>query len=270
MNIIIHENPFIDSIFHIPTNLYRIEQNFSFRGSPTLHEYIIINQKCAILSFTIQDQVFIFNTNMVCGKFTQPPKINIKFLNTHTKLTVIRLSPLGMFKLTNIPIASMVNSIACASQIGLDILDELVSAESLVWLEKTLDQKQTKESFHTIHQIIEYVDSHFTELPTNANQVITKKFGLSESTLQRYFKKYIGLNPSTYILTLKRKKMIHSLANNRYDALTVKQNGYYDQSHFINDFKRLFGVSLQEYFLDMQENKTRYPEIFSLFCTNKK
>jgi AraC-like DNA-binding protein len=265
MNIIIHKSPFIDSIFHIPANLYRIEQDFSFQGSPSLNEHIIINQECANLFFTIEDRVFIFNTNMVCGKFTHPPKINIRFLDTDKKLTVIRLTSLGMFKLTNVPIASMVNSITTASHIGLDISDDLVSSESLSWLEKIIDQKPTQDSFNTVRNIINYINDHFSDLPTNVNQHITKKFGLSESTLQRYFKKYIGLNPSTYILTLKRKKMINSLANDRSDTLTVQENGYYDQSHFINDFRRLFGVSVKEYFSDMQEIKRRSPELFSIF-----
>lgn len=51
MNIIWHENPFVDSIYHVPAEMYKIEHNFSFRGVPSLHEHIILNQNCAVIRF---------------------------------------------------------------------------------------------------------------------------------------------------------------------------------------------------------------------------
>ncbi len=269
MNIIIHENRFIDAIFHIPANLYTVEENFSFSGSPSLHEHIILNQNSAVLSFEIDKKVFTFTTNIVCGKFTRPPKITVKFLDIDKKLTVIRLAEYGMFQLTNLPVSSMVNSIANCSAIGLDCVQEGRMHNLLASIECTISQKESTPSFSIVRAIIGYIDTHFAELPSNAVQSVAKEFSLSESTLQRYFKKYIGLNPSTYILTLKRNKMAQAVCADAYDTLSVRQNGYYDQSHFINDFKKLFGVSVKEYFLEMQKLKKDAPEFLPLLhrCT---
>lgn len=260
MNIILHESPFIDSIFYVPVEMYRIEHDLCFRGFPSVNEHIILNQNCAVITFTINDQVFVFNSNVVCGKFTHPPKINIIFKNTCKKLTVIRLNSYGMFKLTNIPIASMVNRITSGSTISIDLSEDAENDHAIRWIEMMMDKESDQEPYQITRNIIHYIDANFADLPANISKTIAKQFGLSESTLLRYFKKYIGINLSTYILTLRRKKMIQSICANKYDSLTVQEHGYYDQSHFINDFKRLFGISLKEYFHEMKRMKQHSPE----------
>lgn len=260
MNIIVHENPFIDSIFHVPTTMYKIEYDYFFRGSPSLHEHIILNSDCAIIKFTIDDKEYVFNSNVVCGKFTHPPKINITFKDTCRHLTVIRLNVYGMFKLSNVPVESLVNRISPGSIVSID-QKNLPSVESI---ETALLNHESSKAFRITREIIEYIDANFSDLPSNATQNISERFSLSESTLLRYFKKYIGLNLSTYVLTLKRTKMLRTLCRDEYTPITVRENGYYDQSHFINDFKRVFGISLQEYFSEMKRLKRRSPDLVRL------
>lgn len=261
MNIIWHESPFIDSIFHVPVELYEIEQDFYFRGSPSVHEHIILNNNCAIITFRLNNQIYEFDSNVVCGKFTHPPKIKIIFKNSHKKLTVIRLNSYGMFKLTNIPIATMVNRITPGSKISIDLSEEVEGDHSIAWIEKMMNKNIDLESYEITRDIIRYIDTNFAYLPSNVTKVVAKKFGLSQSTLLRYFKKYIGVNLSTYFVTLRRRKMIQSMCNDKYDSLSVRENGYYDQSHFLNDFKRLYGVPLKQYFNEMQVMKTQAPDL---------
>lgn len=260
MNIIWHENPFVDSIYHVPVEMYKIEHNFSFRGVPSLHEHIILNQNCAVITFYINNQVFEFNSNVVCGKFTHPPKINVIFKDSCKKLTVIRLNSYGMFKLTDIPISSMVNSITLGSMISIDLCDDKKNEESIAWIEAMMGKEIPKKSYEITRNIIHYIDAKFADLPSNVSQIIAKKFGISESTLLRYFKKYIGVNLSTYMVTLRRKNMIRSMCDNQSNSLNAQEHGYYDQSHFINDFKRLFGISLKEYFIEMKRMKKHSPD----------
>lgn len=269
MNIIVHENRYIDSIFHIPAQTYKIEEDFYFRGSPSTHEHIILNRDCAVIQFMVNDQIFVFNSNVICGKFTYPPKINIVFKNTCKHLTIIRLNSCGMFKLTNLPIASMLNSIIPGSIISIDLADDVHSDDSIGWINRTLSTEINDKGFHITREIIEYINENFVDLSSNASSILSKHFGISESTLLRYFKKYIGLNLATYILTLKRKKMIYSICNEQSTSLSAQENGYYDQSHFINDFKRVFGISLQEYFTEMKRLKKTSPELLQLlyYCS---
>ncbi len=261
MNIILHESPFIDSIYYIPVEMYVIEQDFNFRGTPTIQEHIILNQECALITFELNSEVFMTDGNVVCGKFTHPPKIKITFKNTSKKLTVIRLNPYGMFKLTDIPISTLVNSITSGSKISIDLSEDVHRDHSIKWVETMMDKEWESKPYKTTQEIIHYIDANFTDLPSNASEFIAKKFAISQSTLLRYFKKYIGINVSTYLVTLRRKKMIHSMGHGRYDLSSVQDNGYYDQSHFLNDFKRLYGMTLKDYFREMRLMRKRSPDM---------
>lgn len=261
MNIILHESPFVDSIYYVPVEMYIIEQDINFRGIPTVHEHIILNQNCAVITFHIDNEVFVSESNVVCGKFTQPPKINIIFKNSCKKLTVIRLNAYGMYKLTDMPISSLVNSIISGSKISIDLSDDSEMEHSITWIETMMKNEGHPKAYDITREIIHYIDTNFSDLPSSVNKAIAKKFGISESTLLRYFKKYIGVNMSTYILTLRRKKMMQSMCHNQYDSMSVRENGYYDQSHFLNDFKRLFGISLKEYFHEMKRMKKNSPDL---------
>jgi AraC-like DNA-binding protein len=260
MNIILHESPFIDSIYYVPVEMYTIEKDFHFRAPPSVHEHIILNQNCAVITFAINGQVFEYSSNVVCGKFTHPPKINVLFKNHCKKLTVIRINACGMFKLTDIPMESLVNSITAGSTISIDLSDDKKNDESIAWIEAMIEKEVYKKSYEITRNIIHYIDENFSDLPSTITKEIACRFGLSESTLLRYFKKYIGMNLSTYVLTLRRKKMIQSLCNEKYGALSVQEHGYYDQSHFLNDFKRLYGMTLKEYFQEMKRLKHRSHE----------
>ncbi|MFA6189856.1 MAG: AraC family transcriptional regulator [Sulfuricurvum sp.] len=269
MNIIWHESPFIDSIYYVSFNMYTIEQELYFRGTPSVNEHIILNEDCALITFVLNNQVFEFSSNIICGKFTHPPKINIIFKNSCKKLTVIRLNSYGMFKLTNIPIESMVNCITAGSKISIDLSEDVEANQSLEWIEAMMKREINHKAYDITREIIHYIDDNFNDLPSNVSKVISRKFGISESTLLRYFKKYIGLNLSNYMVTLRRKRMIQAICNDKYNSLSAQENGYYDQSHFINDFKRLFGISLKEYFNEMKKMKKNSPD-FVKFLYNCK
>lgn len=261
MNIICHQSQFIDSIFHVPTQQYDENDHFNFIGSPSVHEHIILNDQCAVISFELNGKLYEFDGDMVCGKFTHAPKIKIVFKNSCQKLTIIRLSSCGMFRLTDTPMISMVNHIAPGSVINIDV-DTNDKVEKYI---QSVDALMNAESHHPSYSmtrdIIYYVNSNFAQLPANATKVVASHFGISESSLRRYFKKYLGINLSTYIITIKRKKMIQAVFENNYDSLSVRENGYYDQSHFLNDFKRLYGVPLKQYFNDIQLLKHKAPDL---------
>lgn len=54
--------------------------------------------------------------------------------------------------------------------------------------------------------------------------------------------------------------MIDPICRDQYNSLIVQENGYYDQAHFINDFRRLFGISLKEYLHEMKLMKQHSPD----------
>jgi len=73
--------------------------------------------------------------------------------------------------------------------------------------------------------------------------------GVGERTLQRLFDRYVGASPRWVIKRYRIYEALESIAvGTRAEWTDLAQDlGYFDQSHFINDFKKLVGCSPSEY-----------------------
>ncbi|MEI9920937.1 MAG: helix-turn-helix domain-containing protein [Bacteroidota bacterium] len=78
------------------------------------------------------------------------------------------------------------------------------------------------------------------------------KIGVSQRYLEKQFNKVIGLPPKTYSLIQRFKRIEHELrvSNSAYWADLEFANNYYDQNHFIKDFKRFTGRTPSNYLLE--------------------
>lgn len=74
---------------------------------------------------------------------------------------------------------------------------------------------------------------------------------ISERQLERLFKRYIGLSPKYYARII-RFNYIFKLIKSDTSTWTeiVYQSGYYDQSHFIRNFKAFTGEDPSSYFFE--------------------
>jgi len=75
--------------------------------------------------------------------------------------------------------------------------------------------------------------------------------GVGERQLERLFKKYIGLSPKYYARII-RFNYIFKLIKSKKNSWTeiVYQSGYYDQSHFIKNFKAFTGEDPSSYYFE--------------------
>jgi len=71
---------------------------------------------------------------------------------------------------------------------------------------------------------------------------------LSERQLERTFLQHIGLSPRQFARTTRFRQVV-PLLNQPHLSLTnvAYRAGYYDQAHFIHDFKSLAGITPREY-----------------------
>jgi AraC-like DNA-binding protein len=78
---------------------------------------------------------------------------------------------------------------------------------------------------------------------------LTERFGMSARTLQRLFRRYVGVGPKWVL----QRYRLHEAAERIADgysgdwAALALDLGYFDQAHFIKDFKALVGCSPAEY-----------------------
>lgn len=76
-----------------------------------------------------------------------------------------------------------------------------------------------------------------------------KEHTIHERTLQRMFDEYVGLSPKYLQRVLRFKAAVTALHTARPKNLTALayDAGYFDQAHFINEFKALAGVAPGQY-----------------------
>lgn len=77
---------------------------------------------------------------------------------------------------------------------------------------------------------------------------LSNTFCLSQKQFERRFKANTGFNPKLYARIIRFENILknHSTFNNFTDAAYA--NGYYDQAHFIHDFKTFAGYSPNKFF----------------------
>jgi len=73
---------------------------------------------------------------------------------------------------------------------------------------------------------------------------LSKNLEISDTTLFRLFKNHLGQNPKSYLKTIRFRNVLTEIIDHRNSFTEIAyQNQYYDQAHFINDFKKFSGFS---------------------------
>lgn len=171
------------------------------------------------------------------------------------KNIVINFKPGGLFKLFHLT-ANLFNNRSrdAVEFLGKQIkeislnLGELPMARKIElmdsWLIKQLQkQKKTDRNIDEAIRLVERNRGNITVRELSLATFITKR------TLERRFQEQVGLHPKTFSRLVRFNGVIRHVESN----LNVKWRqladafGYYDQSHFIHEFKSLTGSLPQEY-----------------------
>lgn len=80
---------------------------------------------------------------------------------------------------------------------------------------------------------------------------------LAPRTLQRLFRRYVGVSPKWVLKRLRIHKAVERLASAASPAWTelALDLGYYDHAHFIRDFRLVVGRSPAEYAAEARRGK---------------
>jgi AraC-like DNA-binding protein len=96
-------------------------------------------------------------------------------------------------------------------------------------------------------------------LQSNGNypiEALAKTFELSERSLERRFRSHIGTTPKKYARVVRLRSAIFQREKVSSWAEVAYAAGYYDQSHMINDFRELYGMSPDRIYPQMQMSPT--------------
>jgi AraC-like DNA-binding protein len=84
----------------------------------------------------------------------------------------------------------------------------------------------------------------FSTSPENGSiSLFCERYGINQRKLERIFNKYIGISPKLFIRINRLQGVINEMVKNKDSDLTLVayENNYYDQTHFIKDFKSFTG-----------------------------
>ncbi len=108
--------------------------------------------------------------------------------------------------------------------------------------------------FHSIHEILS--SKGLVDIDTLAADQ-----GLSRRQFERRFKELAGLAPKLYSRVVRFQAATEQKVLGTKDLTQIAYScGYYDQSHFINDFREFSGYSPKEYFWQVAEG-TQYIDV---------
>lgn len=170
---------------------------------------------------------------------------------------VIRFNPNGFSPFTNIPIKEMENKpIALKELFGekgkkleQEILDAKNTSQRINIAEKflleLLKSKEVKDRI--VNSTIETIVKYKGQLSVNE---LSNQASLSRRILARKFSSNVGLSPKQLSKIVRLQATLKSLLQNEKTNLTdlTYENEYFDQSHFIKDFKEFTGITPKEFY----------------------
>ncbi len=175
-------------------------------------------------------------------------------INQVGKLDVIGISffPAGLYPLIKVPLYEYKNMTI--------ELDTLINGFTSQIEENSKKANETIDKIDIIEQVLmDIIDTKFipeskllqilNDFHANIGNYSINQFcyqyGINQRQLERYFKKYIGTSPKSFQRLNRYQKTMNMVLNNRIIDLTTLayENDYYDQNHFIKEFKSFTGCT---------------------------
>ncbi|MFZ1304628.1 MAG: helix-turn-helix domain-containing protein [Ferruginibacter sp.] len=143
-----------------------------------------------------------------------------------------------------------------------DILDmrEMILASSLLAQKFYVAENYLLKKFRDKLIVNPFIEFAVNSIISSPNQMsieeIAGKVGYSQKHLIKLFKDNVGLTPKGFLKVIRFQKAIEEIAAAKQINWTgiAYECGYYDQAHFINDFKTFSGFTPEEYLQKQYEH----------------
>ncbi len=107
---------------------------------------------------------------------------------------------------------------------------------------------------------VDYSVNKILNMPSQMSiEKISEKVGFSQKHFIKIFKEHVGITPKSFLKIIRFQKAIQEIEQSRTPNWTsvAFESGYYDQAHFINDFRTFSGFTPSE-FLKTKSEYTNY------------
>jgi len=207
--------------------------------------------------------VFSFDGNRIRSNFFGPITKSAQIgrqANFFKFIFIVEFQPAGYYAFCNIPQTELTDCLL-PFDVVFPVLNKLTTEKIETSHDLTCMTAEIDKLFLT-HLKIAYYKPEFSL----ANQLIRFSGGLisvkelsqnifySERHLNRIFEKYLGIGIKSFSRLVRVNKAIRLLRRRDYNLTKVYlETGFYDMSHFINDFKIICGITPNEYRKNMSD-----------------
>ena len=207
-----------------------------------------------IKRYTSEDEFILQPRSMVLGQTIEPFYIEpTGYVNTFA----IRFYPYGFANFVAIPIKNLANKETpiellfgekTAKELGQKIIQATETSQRIEIIENFLLNKLNEET--TIDNIVKTtIDALLLTNGSAPIKTILKEDLSKRRQLERKFIKQIGISPKQLGKVIRLQTALKMLLNNKTENLTniAYESDYYDQAHFIKDFKEFTGTNPKEF-----------------------
>lgn len=121
--------------------------------------------------------------------------------------------------------------------------------ERIALLEKFLLEK--RDNLKIDNAPVEYcVDAIIESTGAISVDAVSENLGMSKRQLERRFTAAVGINPKLFARITRFQNVLQLIENKEFKNFTTTayDGGFYDQAHFIKDFKDFTGLNPKQYF----------------------
>ncbi|HET6996214.1 MAG TPA: helix-turn-helix domain-containing protein [Chitinophagaceae bacterium] len=174
-------------------------------------------------------------------------------------IVAARFYPEGLIPFLNVPVSTLGNKAVALAKIfgekGKTLEQEIMLAETNVQRIKLLERFLLSQL--TDPKTIDNITRACVEtiLQSKGQLDVIKlagKIKINRRSIERRFVSTVGLSPKQLSRLVRLQATLKMLEQKNFSNLTslAYENGYYDQAHFIRDFKEFTGVSPKSFFAD--------------------
>jgi len=199
---------------------------------------------------------------VICGQQTKYYDLS---LSGKTGMILIVFRPHGVKSFFNFPITELLNENLSLQDLTMNesieledkLFNSLNNEQRVIHLEKFLIKRLItygegfavhNNEFDRVEHAIKIIENSKGK---NKTQNTAHEVCLGIKQFERIFSKYVGINPKKFasIIRLQNVIQINSKDKRSLSQIAI-DSGYYDQSHFIHDFKSLTGLTPKAFFTD--------------------
>ena len=192
----------------------------------------------------------------VIGQLTRPLAIQA---TGETGIFSVRFQPNGFIPFATMPIKEMENTAISLEKMyglaGIEIESMVLNARSnseRIELVTAFLLNRWAAAIDMDNIVKSNIETILTANGTLSIKELSSKTNTNRRKLERKFLTAIGLSPKQLSKTIRLQATLKMMLNKKFTSLTALayENEYYDQAHFIKDFKELTGFTPKEFYGD--------------------